>query len=132
MDALPTPRPVTRPLLSAAALTWAVAALVEVQLTSLVRSSVVPSLKLPVALSWTEVPLAIDACGGVMVMAVRTAEVTVMTVDPSMPFKVAATDVVPTPTPLTTPATLAALASPFVSATSLTSATVELLDVQVT
>jgi hypothetical protein len=36
----------------------------DVQLTSLVQSSVVPSLKLQVAVSWTAVPLSIEGFGG--------------------------------------------------------------------
>jgi hypothetical protein len=81
MVALPPPVPVTRPVGS----TVAIASSVEVQLTVFVRSSVVKSEKVPVAVSCTLKPLAVEGFGGVIAIEVRTAGVTVTMVDPVTP-----------------------------------------------
>jgi hypothetical protein len=81
MVAIPTPVPVTRP----EGLTVARPFDEEVQLAVEVKSSVVPSEKTPVAVSCTLVPLAIEGFGGVIVIDVRVAAVTVTVVDPDTP-----------------------------------------------
>jgi hypothetical protein len=103
IEMLPTPMPVTTPSGSGMSLTWAIVSSAEVQLTSVVRSWVVPSLKLPVAVSCTVVPLAIEGSGGVTIIEVSVAALTVTVVEPSIPLRAAAIEVFPTPTPVTSP-----------------------------
>ena len=79
---LPTPLPVTRPWLPAELPTAATEGAEEVQVTKAVRFWVVPSEKFPVAISCSLVPLAIEELGGVIVIEVRTADVTVRVVVP--------------------------------------------------
>jgi hypothetical protein len=57
----------------------------EIQLAEVVKSSVVPSEKFPVALSCTVVPLAIEELCGFTVIEVRIADVTVTVVEPVTP-----------------------------------------------
>jgi hypothetical protein len=57
----------------------------EVQLTDCVRFSVLRSEKTQVAVSCREVPLAIEGFGGVIVIDVSVAAVTVRVVDPEIP-----------------------------------------------
>jgi hypothetical protein len=79
--ALPTPIALTRPSL----LTVVIAFEDEVQIAKAVRSWVVPSEKLPVAVTCTVVPLAIEEPGGVTVIDVSVAAVTVTVVAPDTP-----------------------------------------------
>ena len=61
---LPIARPVTSPCVPVALLTEAIVLFAEVQLTWLVKSWVLPSLKLPVAVSCRVVALAIEGAAG--------------------------------------------------------------------
>jgi hypothetical protein len=81
MVVVPTPVPVTRPL----GLTVARVRSAEVQLTECVRSWVLPSEKVPVAVSCREVPLAMEGPAGVTAIDVRTAGVTFTGVAPDTP-----------------------------------------------
>ena len=101
--ALPTPVPVTRPWLPGASLTVASDGAEETQVTNAVRFWVVPSEKSPVAMSCSLVPSAIEELGGVIVIAVSTAAVTVTAVVPDTPPKVALIVALPTPLPVTRP-----------------------------
>jgi len=83
--ALPTPIPVTRPWLPGASLTVASVGAEETQVTNVVRFWVVPSEKSPVAMSCSLVPVAIAELGGVIVIPVSTAAVTVTVVVPDTP-----------------------------------------------
>src|SRR5215471_6245610 len=102
MVVFPTATPVTSPLVGEVSLTDAIPPLPEVQLTRLVQVSVVPSLKLQVAVSCSVVPLALEG-SGVIVIEVRVAALTVTVVEPWMPLKVAVIGVLPTLTPVTSP-----------------------------
>ena len=99
---LPTLRPVTSPWLPEALLTCAIAPLPDVQVTCVVRSWVVSSLKLPVAVSCTVVPLAIEGSGNT-VIETKVAEVTVIVPEPCRPWKEAVMVAVPTAAPVTSP-----------------------------
>ncbi len=101
--ALPTPIPVTRPWLPGASLTVASDGAEETQVTNAVRFWVVPSEKSPVAMSCSLVPSAIEELGGVIVIAVSTAAVTVTVVVPDTPPRVAVIVALPTPVPVTRP-----------------------------
>ena len=101
--ALPIPVPVTRPWLPGASLTVASDGAEETQVTNDVRFSVVPSEKSPVAMSCSLVPLAIEELGGVIVIPVSTAAVTVTVLVPDNPASVAVIVALPTPVPLTSP-----------------------------
>jgi hypothetical protein len=57
----------------------------EIQPALVVRSSVVPSEKVPVAVSCMVVPLGIEECGGVTAIDLRIAAVTATVVDPVTP-----------------------------------------------
>ena len=85
MVALPRSLPITRPWLPAVLLTAAIDAAEEAQVTNAVRSWVVLSEKIPFAVSCPLVPLAIEKFGGVIVIAVSTAAVTVTVVVPDTP-----------------------------------------------
>jgi len=80
MVALPAALPVTRPWLGAVLLTEATDAAEEAQVTKAVRFWVVPSEKFPVAVSCWLVPAAIETLGGVIVIEVSTADVTIRVV----------------------------------------------------
>src|SRR5215467_15087720 len=71
MEVLPTPTPVTRPVVRVTLPTCAIPLLLEVQVASVVQSSAAPSLKLQVAVSCSEVPFAIESTGAVIVTEVR-------------------------------------------------------------
>ena len=73
------------------------------QLTNVVRSAVVPSDKMPVAVSRRMVPLASEGSGGVIWIAVKTAAVTVAVVEPLMPSSVALIFAFPTMMPVASP-----------------------------
>jgi hypothetical protein len=90
-------------------LTSAIVSALEIQLTCLLRSSVVPSLNVPVAASCTVVSLAIEGPGGVSVIEVNVAAVTVTVVEPWMPPRVAVIGVLPGLTPVTSPMVLEVL-----------------------
>ena len=83
--AVPAAVPVTRPWLPVALLTGASVGSEEVHVTDVVRSLVVPSEKVPVAVSGLLVLLAIDESAGVTVIEVSTAAVTVTVVFPDTP-----------------------------------------------
>lgn len=83
--ALPAALPVTRPWLGAVLLTAATEAAEEAHVTNGVRFSVVPSEKSPVAVSCWFVPAAIETLGGVIVIEVSAADVTVRVVAPDTP-----------------------------------------------
>ena len=85
MVAMPTAVAVTRPWLSAALLTVTSVGAEESQVTSAVRSWVLPSEKVPVAVSDFVVPLAREGFGGVIEIEVKTAWVTVIVVAPDTP-----------------------------------------------
>ena len=101
--ALPTPVAVTRPWLPALLPTVATDVAEEVQVTNAVRSWVVPSEKLPVAISCSPVPFAIEELGRVIVIEVSTADVTVKVVVTEMPPWVAVIVVLPAPVAVTKP-----------------------------
>ena len=63
----------------------------------------VPSEKIPVAVSCRVVPLAIEGFGGRITMEVNTAGVTVTVTAPDTPAWVAVILAVPTPAPVTRP-----------------------------
>jgi len=63
---------------------------------------VVPSERIPRAVSGTVVPSAIEGFGGVTTIEVRTAEVTVTVVAPDTPALVAVIVALPIPVPVTT------------------------------
>ena len=79
---LPTPLPFTSP-----ALTEAMVLSEDTQVALAVRSAVVLSEKIPVAVSWMDVPLATSGFTGVISIAVRVAAVTLAIVDPTTPFR---------------------------------------------
>src|SRR5262249_46630608 len=103
MVVLPTPTPVTSPLVGCELLTVAIPLLLELQFTTVVQSAVVPSLRLQVAVNWCVVPLAIVPTGTVMVIQLTVAAVTVTEVEPAMPLRVAVIGVFPILTPVTSP-----------------------------
>jgi hypothetical protein len=101
--ALPAPIPVTRPWLPGALLTVASDGAEETQVTNAVRFWVVPSEKSPVAMSCSLLPSAMEELGGVIVIPVSTAAVTVTVVVPDTPASVAVIVAFPTPVALTSP-----------------------------
>src|SRR5262249_11425055 len=64
----PAPIPVAKPV----ALTVATAVFDEAQVTELVRSCVVPSLNVPMAVNWSLPPFAIDTAGALMTIDCNT------------------------------------------------------------
>ena len=96
-EVLPTYSPLTSPSLPDTLLTCAIELLAEVQLTSVVQSSLVPSLKLQVALSCTVVPLA-NGWVGVSAIEVKLGAVTVTSVGPPTLPNVAVSVATPGPT----------------------------------
>jgi hypothetical protein len=107
--AVPTPTPVSNPSLPATLQTVANSGAEEVQLTDVVRSCVVPSEKFPVAVRSTVVALGRDGFGGLIVIEVRVAAVTVIDVVPETPVWVAVIVAVPTRVAVTSPSLFAAL-----------------------
>jgi len=91
MVALPTPAPVANPVLA----TVATAAEEELQLAVPVRSCVLLSLYVPVAVNCWLIPFAIEAFAGVTDREVRTAGATVSTAKLLMLFDAAVIFVVP-------------------------------------
>ena len=87
------------------------------------RSSELPSLKVPVAVSSTVLRRAIEGFGGVTVSEVSVAPVTVTVVEAWMPSRVALIEVLPT---------LRAVTNPWVPCASLTCAIALLSEVQLT
>jgi hypothetical protein len=81
----------------------------EIQPTVFVRSAVVPSEKVPVAIRFTVVPLGSDGFGGVIVIEVRTAGVTATTLEPVTPAWVAVMVALPMLSAVTSPLLVAAL-----------------------
>ena len=67
------------------------------------RSCILPSEKVPVAVSCTLVRLAMEGFGGVIAIELRVAEVTLTVVDPETPSLVAVMVALPTPRPVTWP-----------------------------
>src|ERR1041384_3904030 len=90
------------------ALTVAMATDEDVQVTVLVKSWLVASLKVPVALNCCVAPKGIDAVWGVTARDTITAELTVKTVEPDMEPKEAEIVVCPTPVPVPWPPLLMA------------------------
>jgi hypothetical protein len=79
------------------------------QLNVFVRSSIVPSENIPVAVSCSLKPLAKEGFAGVIRSEVSIAAVTVTVVEPWTPPRVAVIGVFPTFTPVTSPLVPAAL-----------------------
>ena len=99
MVVVPAVNAVTRPLLLIAA----TAVLIEVQVTKLVTSCIVPSEKAPIAVNCRVVPPGMVGLAGVTVMEERLADVTVRMVPPEISPKVAVMIVVPAARPLAKP-----------------------------
>src|SRR5215472_13720565 len=102
MVVVPTAVPVTRPPLAPLP-TVAMPAGDELQPAVAVKSWVVPSEKTPCAVSCTVVPLAIEGFGGVIVIEVSVAAVTVTVADPETPAWVAVMVSMPSLVPVTRP-----------------------------
>ena len=83
--AFPAAFPITRPWLGAVLLTAATDGAEEAQVTNAVRFWVVPSEKFAVAMSCWLVSLAIEIFGGVIVIEVNPADVTVKVVAADTP-----------------------------------------------
>ena len=99
---LPTPVPVTTPGLPVLP-TVAIASEEEIQLAMVVKSSVVPSEKVPVAVSCLLVPLASEGFTGVIAIESSAADVIVTVVVPDTAPIVAVIVALPTPLPVTRP-----------------------------
>ncbi len=99
MIVVPAARAVASPLL----LIVATAVLIEIQLTELVISWIVPSEKVPVAVNCRADPPGILGLAGVAVMRDRLADVTVRVVPPETSPKVAVMTAVPAVRPLASP-----------------------------
>src|SRR5258708_11037185 len=82
--AVPSPSPLATPSLPAALETVAIEADDVDQLTVVVRSCVVPSVYVPVAVKPSVVPFAMLAVGGVTAMLTSVAAVTVSVVEPAI------------------------------------------------
>lgn len=101
MLAVPAPTPVAIPV----ALTAAADRFEDDHVAELVSVCVVPSLKVPVAVNWSVVPLAIDDFGAVIVIDCSTAAVTVRVMVLELtPACEALTFVDPTPVAVASPA----------------------------
>lgn len=99
----PVPAPVARPV----ELIVATAVFDEVQVAELVRFCVVPSVNVPVAVSWSVVPFAIDVFVEVMVIDCSVAAVTVSAmVFDGIPFCVAVMLLDPVAAPVARPVVL--------------------------
>jgi hypothetical protein len=97
---VPGPTPVARPV----AVIVATAVVPDVQVAALVRFSVEPSEKAPIAVNCSVVPLTILGFAGVTTIVCKTAGLTVSTVEPEVPPKVALIVDVPVASPVATPA----------------------------
>src|SRR2546428_456471 len=101
---VPAATDVAKPCEPPALLIVATAVLDELQVTWVVRSCVVLSLKVPVAVNCRVVPFAMLGLVGVTVIVDRVAAVTVSVVLPETPPKVAVIVVVPAATDVARPA----------------------------
>jgi hypothetical protein len=99
----PTPLAVAKPLLVEALLIVTIDGFVEDHVTCEVRSCVVPSEYVPVALICCVEPSATDGFGGVTVIELKVAELTVKGRNPETPFNVAETVADPIPFAVTVP-----------------------------
>lgn len=81
----------------------AVAVFEDAQVTELVRLTVLPSWRTPVAVYCCVIPEEIDWLAGVIEMDARFAVVTFTVVEPLVPFNVALMVAAPEATPLTSP-----------------------------
>ena len=104
MVVLPAARALAKPALPGALLIVATPVTDEDQLASVVRSCVVLSEKLPVAVNCCDLPVRIDGARGSTVSETSVAEVMVSEVLPVLPENAAAMAVLPAPTPLARPA----------------------------
>lgn len=95
---MPVPTLLASPLLSGPLLTVATVASAELQCTVAVRSCVVWSVKVPVAVNCCPVPSGIEGTAGVMAMDANCAAETVSVADPIIELYVAEIVVVPTAT----------------------------------
>src|ERR1700722_3756446 len=95
--------PGATPLASPAVVTVATPALMEVQVTELVRFCVELSEKVPVAVNWSEVPFAIERLGAVTAIDTNAAAVTVRAAEDVTFPEVACMALVPIPAAVTTP-----------------------------
>lgn len=99
--------PVPVPVASPPVLIVTAAVFDEFQFAKLVRSCVVPSVNVPVAVNWSVVPFAIEVLGAVIVIDCRVAAVTVSAIAFELiPFCVAAMLLEPTPAAVTNPPVL--------------------------
>ena len=101
--AVPVATLVAKPWLLLALLMVAVETLSELHCTADVKSSVLPSVRVPVAMNCCVVPSGMEARAGVTAMDTRVGEVTVTEVDPTIDPEVAVTLVLPAVTPETMP-----------------------------
>jgi hypothetical protein len=95
--------PVDTPVAKPPAVIVATEGVAEAHVTLPVRFCVELSLYVPVAVNCCVVPLAIDGLAGVTAIDCSVAAVTVNTVEPLTPVKVALMGLVPTPTPVARP-----------------------------
>lgn len=123
MVAVPRPPPVASPWLPKALLMVATVVAEELQVTEVVRSLVLPSVKLPVAANCCLVPKGIEGMAGVTAMESNSAGVTVRSVAPETEPEVAVTVVVPIPV---------LVARPLLPRLLLTTATAVFAELQVT
>src|SRR5262245_66336928 len=112
MVTLPGAPEAARPWLPAAFDTLATAALELDQVTCAVRSWTVASEYRPVAVYWTEIPVAMVASAGVTSIESNVAPVTVRPVEPVLPPKEAVTVTVPSTTAVARPWLPAAFDTP--------------------
>lgn len=95
MVVVPAPTLVASPWLPAVLLMVATVGVEELQITEVVRSCVLPSVKVPVPANCWVVPCTIVALAGVTTSETRVAAVTVRVVDPLTPLEAAVIVVVP-------------------------------------
>ncbi len=95
MVVVPVALLVARPVVGAESLMVATLSAEEVQCAEAVRSCVVPSLRVPVAVNCCVVPNAIDGLAGETEIETRLAKLTVSVVEPATVPEVAVTSAVP-------------------------------------
>src|SRR5436190_1547229 len=105
---VPGSTPVAKPFAPAAFVTLAVVAFVDAHVAWVVRSCVVPSVNVPIAVNWTVVPSAIDGVVGVIWIETSVAAVTVSVVEPLIAPSAAVIVVDPVPTAFARPCVPAA------------------------
>jgi hypothetical protein len=105
----PTPAPVANPYVPAALLIVATPRFDELQVTDAVRSCVLLSVYVPVAVNWFVVPVAMLGVGGVTAIEASVAAVTVSPAVPWTDPSVAVIVTEPTPAPVANPYVPAAL-----------------------